>query len=593
MARIGKRYFYALFWLLLAAPSLVFGQGKPAKVEATVSNSTIFTGQRLKLTVTVSRDFRNVNRPELPDFPGFQLLNKTPSISQQFSNINGKVTSSYAYSYYLMPKGKGDYRIPAIKVKVDGKIYQTDPVSIHVIDRNSASAGSQKSKSTPKIFIRFQISDKHPVIGQQLIANVVLYFRHGVQVSSYMPEPGWKATGFWKESLNGHNRPSVHETSLNGVRYHKARLLQFALFPTKSGSLTISPYQVQVSIRQNQMMNNPFNHFFGGFNDDKSEVKLKTNPVRIRVDSLPEADTSRFSGAVGSFKITRKLSKTKAKVGQTLNLKTTFEGSGNIPLITDPTYHYPSGLEIYQPKENSQINRDNHRISGSKTFSDVIVVRTPGHFTIPERKISYYDPNKHKFITEILPAQTITVSGKAASDLSGKQSSPLSLKPITGLAIWVEHEPKALYHYWWLWLGIALPAIVLSLAYWQRTYHDKMTTDRFFARSKGASQKARGQLGLALEYADNGQTKEAYHTLQKVLMGFISDRLSLAEAGLSIEDYVSALREHNVNEDLVKNIRMLLIKCDTVNYAPDSSVELLKSHVNLAESILKKLRKEI
>jgi hypothetical protein len=592
MTRIGKRFLYVLLWVILGAPSLLFGQASPTKVEATVSNRTIFAGQRLKLTITVSGDFRNVNRPDLPDFPGFQLLNKTPSISQQFSNINGKVTSSYAYSYYLMPKGEGDYRIPAVKVKVDGKTYQTDPISIHVEDRSKASNRS-RGKAAPKIFIRLQISDKHPVIGQQLIANVVLYFRRGVQVSSYMPEPGWKAAGFWKESLNNQNNPSVHETVINGVRFHKARLMQFALFPTRSGSLSISPYHVQVSIRPVQRMNDPFNNFFGGFNDSKQRVKLKTNPVKISVDSLPEADTSRFSGAVGSFTITRKLNKTKARVGQTLNLKTTFRGSGNIPLITNPVYQFPSGLEIYQPQENARIDRDNHRISGSKTFSDVIVVRTPGNFTIPEKKISYYDPNKHKFITETLPAQKVTVMGSAVSDLSDKQSSPLSLKPITGLAIWVEPKAKVLYRYWWLWLGIALPALVLSLAYWQRTYRDKMTTDRLFARSQGAGQKARRQFDQALEYANNGQTKEAYHTLQKVLMGFISDRLSLAEAGLSIEDYIKALRGHNVNEDLVKNIRMLLIKCDTINYAPDSSVELLKSHVNLAERILKKLRKEI
>lgn len=170
----------------------------------------------------------------------------------------------------------------------------------------------------------------------------------------------------------------------------------------------------------------------------------------------------------------------------------------------------------------------------------------------------------------------------------------MSLKPITGLVTWLEPQTrKVLYSNWWLWLGILLPAVVLSLAYWQRNYQDKMTTDRSFARSQKADQKARLQLHEALKYADTGKTKEAYHVLEKAIMGFISDRLALAEAGLSIQEYVNALKKHNVNEDLVKNVRMLLTKCDTINYAPDSSADLLKSHVALAESILKKLRKEI
>jgi hypothetical protein len=599
MAKIGEKFLLAFFCLLWGTPFLLFGQGSPTKVQATVSERTIYTGQRLRLTITISGDFKKVNRPELPNFSGFTLLNQSPSISQRVSNINGKVTSSYSYSYYLIPKGKGDYHIPAIKVNVDGKSYQTDPISVHVKKRNNAS--SQKSPSnknsnsdtSQKIFLRLEISKKHSVIGQQLIANVVLYFKRGVQVGSYLPEPGWKASGFWKESLNNQKSPNVHETVINGVRFRKARLMQFALFPTKSGSLTVSPYHVQVTIQESQRRNDPFNNFFGSFNDNKHTVKLKTNPVKIRVDSLPNADTTRFSGAVGSFTIKRKLSSTKVKVGQTLNVKTTFEGTGNIPLISNPSYKFPSGLEVYQPQEKSNIERNNHNISGSKTFSDVIVVRSPGSFTIPEKRISYYDPDKHKFITETLPAQTVTVTGKANTALADHQSSPLSLKPITGLATWTTPKSKVLYRFWWLWLGILLPVVVLSVAYWQRTYRDKMATDRSFARSKGAVQKARMQLNQALEYADNEQTKQAYNSLQKAIMGFISDRLGMAEAGLSIEEYVEALKAHNVNEDLVKNVRMLLKKCDTINYAPDSSTDLLKSHVGLAKSILKKLKKEV
>ena len=79
--------------------------------------------------------------------------------------------------------------------------------------------------------------------------------------------------------------------------------------------------------------------------------------------------------------------------------------------------------------------------------------------------------------------------------------------------------------------------------------------------------------------------------LQKALTGFISDRLALPEAGLSNQEYVKALEEHDIDKNLVKNVRMLLDKCASISYAPDTSHAYLKSHVGLAESTLEKLKK--
>jgi len=592
MGRIGDIYRYGFLLLFFCIPSLLFGQKKSPSVQATVSNTTLFTGQRLELTITISGDFRNVNRPTLPNFPGFKLLNNTPSISRSISTINGVTKSSYAYNYYLVPTSKGRKRIPPVSIKVDGKVYKTDPINIKVENR-SKSSQNQSQNSGSNIYLRLNISKRHPVTGEQLIANVELYFKKGLEVQSYQPVPGWKARGFWKESLNTNQRPSVQSTVINGVRFRKARLMQFALFPTKSGELTISPYQVKVTIQSISQQGSPFNNFFGSPNSSQQTIKLKTNPITITVDSLPKADTSRYIGAVGDFNISRSINTKKAKVGQSIQIKTTIRGSGNIPLIDKPRYKFPSGLEVYQPQENSNINRSNHRISGTKTFTDVLVARSPGTFKIPQKTLSYYNPQKKKMIATTLPAQTVKVTGSPGTAETSKPSSSFSLEPITGLASWVSPHSQLLYRYWWFWAGMFIPLAVLALAYWQRSYRYKMNTDRAFARSQKAVQKARGRLDEALENAENGETKQAYNSLQKAIEGFISDRLGLPEAGLSIEQYVSALEEQKVNAELVKNVRMLLNKCATINYAPDRTAELLKSHVGLGESIINKLRKEL
>ena len=65
----------------------------------------------------------------------------------------------------------------------------------------------------------------------------------------------------------------------------------------------------------------------------------------------------------------------------------------------------------------------------------------------------------------------------------------------------------------------------------------------------------------------------------------------MPEAGLSNQDYIQALKEKGVEKNLVKNVRMLLDKCASISYAPNTTHAYLKSHVGLAESTLEKLQK--
>ena len=193
-------------------------------VEATVSETTVYTGERIRLSIKISGDFNNVSRPQLPDFPGFRLLSNTPSTSRSYQYVNGQTSITYAYSYQLIAQQKGNMEIPPISIAIDDKDFQTDPIDVSIIDRNE-SAQSPDAKR-PDIFLRLEVSDDRPVTGQQVISDVVLYFQDGIEVNSYQPVPGWKAEGFWKEELENNERPQATSTVINGVRYRRARLLR-------------------------------------------------------------------------------------------------------------------------------------------------------------------------------------------------------------------------------------------------------------------------------------------------------------------------------------------------------------------------------
>lgn len=593
MTRTGKRLYYALFlvipWIIGAA-GVVQAQ---VEVEGTVSESEIFTGERIRFSVEISGDFNDVSRPTVPDqFEGIRLLSSNPSISRNFSMINGETSTTYSYVYSFAAEEEGSFEIPSFEVQVDGETYRTEPVSINIRQR-SAAAQSGRSSSRPDIFLRLEVSDEQPVVGQQLIANVVLYFRDGLEVNSYQPRPGWKAEGFWKEELDSIERPRAESMILDGVRYRKARLLQYALFPTKTGELEISPFEVVVSVRSQTGNRDRFGSFFGGFGSNNRRVDLETEPVPIDVRSLPNVEDADLISAVGSFDIERRINNREILVGESIEIETRIEGRGNISLISKPEYDLPEGLEVYDPQENSVINRRGEQIVGHKTFTDMLIARNPGEYTIPETVLAYYDDRQDRIVRETLPEITFTVNRDPNGITLFEDGLSMNIRPVTGLANWTAASTRPVTRYWWFWGGIALPALALALGYWQKTYRDKLKHDAGFARAEKASERASDRLEAAVQHSEKGNIKQAYNMLHKALTGYIGDRLGLPEAGLSDEQYIQTLEDRNTNKELVKNIRMLLNKCATVSYAPDPSHEYLKSHVGLAESMIQQLKKEL
>lgn len=590
MKRIGSCFYAAVILLpLLALFSKPALSQSSVSFEASVSETTIYNGERVSLTIEISGDFNNVSRPDLPQFEGFRLLSNNPSTSRSYSYVNGKSSTSYSYSYYLIAQKTGPHQIPPISVTIDGKTHKTDPIDVKIVDRNTSG---ESDSNPPDIFMRLEVSDKQPVTGQQIITDVVLFFRDGLEVNSYQPVPGWKAEGFWKEELENSNRPHASSTIVDGIRYRKARLLQFALFPTKQGKLELSPYKIIVAVRSTRSGgDDPFSSFFGGFSSNQRQVELSSDPVTLDVQSLPSSGSSDYLGAVGDFDISREISTNDAVVGQSIEITTRIDGTGNVPLITKPQYELPKGLEVYEPQENSNLNRRSQQISGSKTFTDVVIARSPGNYTIPEKQVAYFDPSQDRYITKTLPALNFTAKRNPNAVASSSRPSALPVNPVMGLASWVHPDSESFMLQWWFWAGIIFPMILLGVAYWQKSFLEKMNTDRAFARSQRASDKATERLDEAIELSEQGNIKQAYNMLQKALTGYISDRLTLPEAGLSNDQYVKELEKQNIDENLVKNVRMLLDKCASISYAPDTSHAYLKSHVGLAQSTLNKLQK--
>ncbi len=582
MIKTGKAQLLLISFLCLMLSPVLAQQ---PSIELTLSNNKIFPGEQVNLNLSVSgSQTSNFTRPDLPEIDGLRWLVNSSQRSTSYTIVNGQPSITYSYTYTLVAEEPGNYVIPTFGIEVNEKVYYTKAIPFEVIDRD-ALPDSDPDKY-PDVFVQVELDDESPVPGQQVIASVVLYFKSGIEVASYQPTPGWKAEGFWKESLEDVRSPTATSVIKGGVRFRKAKLLQYALFPTKSGELELSPYEVTLTIRNRSSR---LTDFFN-FGSNQSRVSVNSDPVTVKVQELPDPGNALYLGAVGDFQIKRELSVDEALVGESVEVITTINGEGNVPLIPKPEFEYPGGLEKYEPQESSNISRRGDKITGFKTFSDILIARNPGSYTIPAVTVAWFNPDSKSYEKVTLPELTLEAERDPNAVANSIETLQLNIKPVSGLVNWQRSGRFKLLTSAATWIFIALPLVILAAGYVVSNYRNRMQTDSAFARSQKAYKRATETLNFD---PNEVEVKDGYNRIHKALTLFVADKLGLAEGSLSDQAYFNELQQSDASTDLQKRFRQLITRCSTISYIPDANAESLQQDISEATEILEQLKKNL
>jgi hypothetical protein len=174
-------------------------------------------GQRINISYKV--DTQDVDDIQVGNFSGFDLL-YGPSTSSQssFQMINGKTThsSSLTFTYVLLAKKEGEYKLPAASVKVNGKTIHSGVADITILpastpnqssgqSSSSSSSSSRQSSSSDKrvsdkdLFITATISKTKVFEQEAVLLTYKLYTLVNIrQLMGEMPE----LDGFHCQELN-------------------------------------------------------------------------------------------------------------------------------------------------------------------------------------------------------------------------------------------------------------------------------------------------------------------------------------------------------------------------------------------------------
>ena len=548
-------------------------------------------GEQFTLSVEVSgTGASGAREPRLPPMEEFAAFLGSRS-SQQFRLLNGRMSTSRTFSFHFQATREGEFEIGAVQVQFDGKTHKSAPLRIQVGSGGTPAptppgrGRTAGTTSQPDLFVRATADRERVYENQALVVTYKIYT--GVRISSYGISKQPETAGFWVEDYPQPRQPHTEGEVIDGRRYTVARIKKMVLFPTGPGEKEVGPLVLECRVQTGRRSWDPFGSrdpFRGIFSGDifAREVtrQVASNPLRVEVQPLPqEGRPPEFQGAVGDFSISGHLDKSEVKANEALSFKVRISGSGNLAGLSEPRIEFPSSFEVYPPKMEQQIRRDPDGISGEKTFEYVLIPRSPGPVRLGPVQLAYFDPVSDAY--RISRGSEVPVNVAPGDHLAEAANAGLSRQEVKLLGqdirfIKIGSGPfhkigDSILTVTGFWIPFSLPLLCLLGAVGYRRHQMRLRGDVAYARARRARRVSRKRLAQARVHLDQGAEQEFYPAVGQALMGYLADKLNVAQAGMVSQEVKESLRARGVSEESVARYFDCLQICDLKQFAPSSS----------------------
>lgn len=454
----------SLRWVLLTLMIALPAWAK-VTVQATVDRNQMGVGDSFTLIVSVISDQAvEVQEPRAPDLDGFELLNswQSTSTSQRLvstsSGMQFEVQRRKDFNYLLAPRRKGNYSVGAFEAVVDGKVYNTQPITISVGESGggapSAGRGQQPRRQImPPGFGNGPSQDMLDEMdrAEEELFNQLLQRRQrggtpgqvyppgGGGNSLNQPDPqfrslpknpneaffiqvevdktevyeGEQVTASWyiytrgqMESLDRLKFPDLRGfwkeiiEEVPSIQFSEEIINGVPYKKALLASHALFPIKAGTAVIDEYKIKSKVRmptQGFSGFGFGQAyEYTKSSQRVKINVKPLPlEGRPKDFSGAVGQFDVQATVENPNVLVNQPFSLKVRFEGQGNAKLIEFPAVEWPKNVEVYDTKSDAKFFKNGRSY---KEFEVLLIPREEGELKLPSISVGTFDPQSKKYV---------------------------------------------------------------------------------------------------------------------------------------------------------------------------------------------------
>lgn len=561
-----------------------------------------------------------------PAIEGFEIMaGPSKSTSTSMSLVNGDFTKTetITYTYVLQGFTAGIHTISPARITVRGNSYSTKPVTIEVVggaSQNSSQNGAATGRghtqgggreqqqgrapelSSDDIFMRAVVSRSEVYKGEPLVVTLKLYSRVQFNYNNDLRLPTFN--GFWQQDISPDNVNTTGQRETSGNRVYNTWVLkEYLLYPQQSGTLSVDPFEMSVSVffqTRGSSPRNIFDQIMGsGLDYEEVRKKLSSQPVKINVREWPGGAPASFGGAVGQFDLTATPPSPSMKANTSGSYTLRLSGTGNFPLIRAPKLALPPSFEEYNITTSDNTRHLRSGTAGYREFSYPFIPRADGLYEIPPFEFSYFDPRQGRYMT--LWSRESSVEVVADSTAMSHQGGIVSGVSREELKIFGEDirfikrgganlRPKGKMFMWSpLFFSLVALAVVLFAAGFivLGRYLRNMQSDRF-VRGKRANKVALKRFRAA-ETSMKQDDRHGFHDeMLKALWGYIGDKFDIPMADLSKDRIREELFERNVPEASTREYIRIISECEEAQYSPASSArmgELYREGVSLISEL--------
>ena len=542
-------------------------------LSAHVSSQKVGEYQTFRLVYTFNQ---NSDDLQLPNFNDDFSIVSGPMTSMQQRIINGHQSLERSWTYVIKPKRKGQITIGPASIRFDGKSYNSNSIVVHVIPQEEIDKdpNSLNNKAKNFAFVVPYLSKKKVYEGEPIYADLKLVWKSEIKQPNMEDEPSFP--GFYSQNIELKNAQGVRGT-YKGQPVIEATIRKYLLIAKQSGksdwpnSIITIPTGIPTGRRD-------------WFNNPEYQFVNQVHPIKwptVEVLPLPESGKpSSFNGAVGIYDLKVNVSRTEVKANESISLKVTLRGEGNVKLIEVPSITFPPGIESYDPKYNSDIDYRESGFKGFKQEEYLLVPRYKGTYKINGLTFSYFNPKSERYETiktepiEITvtegPSAPLSASGEDGNNISTKDNVVQlgeDLRFIKTDFQGAERHPTNFFQTQWFWILLLGSYFGFTVVLTYPVFSSWFKKDSKIEAVRGASRKAKKRLAKSKQALKENNSELFYSELEKAINDFVSDKFQVPKADLKRDLIKKVLVENNLDAE---EIDQILSQCEMARYAPQS-----------------------
>ena len=393
---------FALAAILLMA----FSVAQAAPVTAKLDRNSAVVGETVTLILQTSDTDQSLDTDLSVLQADFDVLNRRSETQMSF--VNGRQTASVRLVITLEPKREGNLLIPALKFPG----VSSEPLYLKVSAAPALAAGDAEP-----VFIEVTVQPESApyFVLAQISLTVRIFYQANLTEAAINPPAPLQASVRLLDEV-------PYQSNRRGEQY---RVLErrYAIFPERSGTLTIPPMQLS-----GRLIERPSDRLWQPTVRGR-RVRVESEPLTLEISPRPAEFTGDFWLPARRITLSQQISDNdKLHVGEPVTRTVIVDAQGlEEHMLEEPVWPEVPATRIY-PDQPQGISRDDGEwVLGHKEFRYAVVPEEAGELVLPEIRLDWWDTVANRQRTAVLPEHRVTVLPSELSQSVGIQPPATSV----------------------------------------------------------------------------------------------------------------------------------------------------------------------